>query len=144
MTFPPEVIAAARASQLKWKIPASVILAQWALESNWGRTMPRGSNNPFGIKASGTQPFVTTATHEVLHGRRVAIDARFRRFDSIKDAFDDHGRLLATAGPYVGAMAQVAHPDAFADALTGHYATDPQYGDKLRSIMRSHNLYQYN
>ena len=34
--------------------------------------------------------------------------------------------------------------DAFADALTGVYATDPHYGEVLRSTMRSQGLYQYN
>ena len=49
--LPPEVIEAARASQTRWGIPASVTLAQWIVESAWGSAMPPDSNNPFGIKA---------------------------------------------------------------------------------------------
>lgn len=30
--------------------------------------MPTGSNNPFGIKAAGTQPYVEARTREVIHG----------------------------------------------------------------------------
>lgn len=49
--FPPEVIAAAQAAPARWGAPASITMAQWALESGGGQHMPKGSNNPFGIKA---------------------------------------------------------------------------------------------
>jgi len=142
-TFPPDVIAAAQASHNAWKIPASVTLAQWALESNWGRAMPAGSNNPFGIKAAAGQPYVKATTREVIRGQSVNVVARFRRFASMSEAFDQHGRLLATAHPYAHARTLANNPNAFADALTGVYATDPNYGTALKRIMKSHNLYQY-
>jgi hypothetical protein len=143
-SFPQDVIAAAQASQTAWKIPASVTLAQWALESNWGRAMPTGSNNPFGIKAAQGQPYVEASTREVINGQSVTVVARFRKFASINEAFDQHGRLLATARPYAHARTLINDPDAFADALTGVYATDPNYGTVLKRLMKSYNLYQYN
>jgi hypothetical protein len=142
-TFPPDVIGAAQTSHRRWNIPASVSLAQWALESNWGRQMPTGSNNPFGIKAAAGQPYVEATTREVIRGKSVTVAARFRKFASINEAFDQHGQLLATAPPYARARALVANPDAFADALTGVYATDPNYGTALKRIMKTYNLYQY-
>jgi peptidoglycan hydrolase-like protein with peptidoglycan-binding domain len=140
-----EVIAAARTSHLKWGVPASVSLAQFILESNWGRSMPGGpsSNNPFGIKARAGEPSVAAQTHEVEHGATITIVARFRRFSSLTEAFDAHGALLARGKPYALAMMYKDEPDRFADALTGHYATDPMYGSKLRELMRRNNLYQY-
>jgi flagellum-specific peptidoglycan hydrolase FlgJ len=141
--FPADVIAAAQASQKAWKIPAAVTLAQWALESNWGKAMPSGSNNPFGIKAGEGQPFVEAHTREVIDGKDVTIVAKFRKFASINEAFDQHGRLLATASPYSHARTLVGDPDAFADALTGVYATDPNYGTVLKKIMKTYNLTQY-
>jgi len=33
-------------------------------------------------------------------------------------------------------------PEAFADALTGVYATDPEYGMTLKWVMRSYGLLQ--
>lgn len=142
-TFPADVIAAAQASQKTWKIPAAVTLAQWALESNWGRAMPAGSNNPFGIKATAGDPYVEAHTREVVHGKSITIVAKFRKFASLNDAFNDHGRLLATASPYAHARTLASDPNAFADALTGVYATDPNYGTALKRIMKSHNLYRY-
>lgn len=88
--------------------------------------MPAGSNNPFGIKAAAGQPFVEARTREVIRGEDVTIVARFRKFDSLAQAFDEHGRLLATSRAYARAMKLADHPDAFADALTGVYATDPR------------------
>jgi len=142
-TFPPNVVAAAQASHTAWQIPASVTLAQWALESDWGRAMPAGSNNPFGIKAAAGQPYVEAHTREVIHGQAVTVVARFRKFASINEAFDQHGRLLATARAYSHARTLVNDPGAFADALTGVYATAPNYGTILKRLMKTYNLYQY-
>lgn len=145
MTPPADIIAAAQEAQRKWKIPASVSLAQWALESGWGKHMPPGSNNPFGMKvrAGHDDPSVTVPTREVIHGKSVTVQAPFRRFASIADAFDAHAELLATASVYARARAHLVDPDAFADALTGVYATDPNYGTMLKSIMHGSNLYRY-
>jgi peptidoglycan hydrolase-like protein with peptidoglycan-binding domain len=138
-----DVIAAAEAAQHKWGVPASVTLAQFILESGAGRHMPQGSNNPFGIKARTGEPSVAAPTHEVIGGRSVAITANFRKYTSFAEAFDAHARLLATGKPYIAAMRVKDDPNRFADALTGVYATDPQYGSKLRSIMLRDDLYQY-
>jgi Mannosyl-glycoprotein endo-beta-N-acetylglucosaminidase len=140
---PSEVAAAAVASHSRWTVPASVTVAQWAVESAWGASMPPGSNNPFGIKAVGDQPAVESPTREVINGENVVVTARFRAFDSLTQAFDEHGRLLATATPYKDAMKQKDNPEAFADALTGVYATDPNYGFTLKWVMENYGLSQY-
>jgi len=144
MSIPGSVIQAAELSMQKWKVPASVTLAQWALESNFGKSMPAGSNNPFGMKAAAGYPFVTATTHEVVHGKEITVQARFRKFNSIGDAFNAHGQLLATHPAYTKAIQVADDPDKFADALTGVYATDPHYGEKLKRIMKKYNLYRYN
>ena len=141
---PPDIAAAAVTSQLHWKVPASVTLAQWAVESAWGASMPPDSNNPFGIKAVGGQPGVDAGTREVIGGQDISIVAKFRRFESLAEAFDLHGKLLATNKVYAPAMALAADPDAFADALTGVYATDPKYGYTLKWVMKNYNFTQYN
>jgi flagellum-specific peptidoglycan hydrolase FlgJ len=144
MNFPGNVIQAAKSSMNSWKVPASVTLAQWALESSFGKHMPPGSNNPFGMKAAPGYPYVTATTKEVINGKEITVEARFRRFSSMDEAFDAHGRLLATRPAYAKAMKVAGNPDSFADALTGVYATDPRYGQKLKKIMTTYKLYQYN
>ena len=140
---PSDIVDAAVSSQKKWSVPAPVTLAQWAVESAWGAAMPPDSNNPFGIKAGLLQAAVDAATHEVVDGERISIVARFRKFDSLADAFDAHGKLIATNRVYAKAMTQVQDPDAFADALTGVYATDPQYGFTLKWVMKNYGFDRY-
>jgi flagellum-specific peptidoglycan hydrolase FlgJ len=118
-------------------------LAQWSLESNFGRVMPPGSNNPFGIKAAPGEPFVIAQTAEYVNGKQVFVQAKFRKFDTLADAFDRHGKLLATAQVYAKARHVATDPDAFARALQGVYATDPQYANKLIARMKQYNLYKY-
>ena len=140
---PPDVMEAAIASRLKWRVPASVTIAQWVVESAWGAAMPPNSNNPFGIKAVGDQPAVESLTREVINGETATISAKFRRFESVNEAFDYHGRLLATAPVYKAAMEKQDDPEAFAYALQGVYATDPNYGNVLTWVMRSYKLTGY-
>ncbi|WCT78683.1 glycoside hydrolase family 73 protein [Novosphingobium humi] len=154
-TIPPDIIAAARASQAKWKIPASISLAQWALESAWGKSVS-GKNNYGGItaKVSGAsfphvpgtplEPATLCWTREVVNGQSVRCQRYFKDYASAEDYFDAHGKLLATGKPYAKARALLPDPNAFADALTGVYATDPKYGSTLKAIMRGSNLYQHN
>lgn len=141
--IPPEIITAAQSSQAKWGIPASISIAQWAVESARGTRMPPGSNNPFGIKARAGEPSVGARTREVINGQTVYINDGFRKFASIAEAFDEHGKFLATRSPYANARKVLPDANAFADALTGVYATDPHYGAALKAIMRGANLYQY-
>lgn len=140
---PPDIIEAAKASGRRWGIPASITLAQWIVESAWGAAMPPDSNNPFGIKALEGQPAVESETREVIDGKVVTMVARFRRFASMSEAFELHGKLLSTGSPYRAAMEVVKDPDRFADALTGVYATDPQYGTTLKWVMENYRLKQY-
>lgn len=145
-----EVIRAAQATERKYGVPASITLAQYGLESSYGRRMPRGSNNPFGIKAKAGEPFVNAATTEVIAGKAIRTIAKFRVFDSIADAFDAHAKLLATGRPYAKARAALPDVGAYADELGGgtsrdpRYATDPRYGAKLRRLMRDDGLTRYN
>jgi len=141
----PHTILAAQASERKWKIPTSLSLAQYALESNWG-AKDMGVLNFFGMKARAgkNDPFILLPTREVRNGKSVTEMAKFRRFDNEEQAFDAHGELLGTAPVYANARSKLPDVDAFADALTGVYATDPHYGKALKNIMLVSHLYQYN
>ena len=146
--FPLDVIAAAQAAE-KAFYPlgpfVSVSLAQWALESAYGRAEPADSNNPFGIKAVAGQDSVVAETHETLHGVYVELPQHFAKYASLEDAFMAHAKLLATAPCYHAAQAAQT-PDAYATALQGVYATGipgHPYGAALIAIMKSANLYQF-
>jgi len=137
-----QVTDAAIAARKKWRVPASVTLAQYGLESAWGKKVT-GTFNFFGIKARTGDSYTLCPTHEVIDGKSLSINQPFKNFSSYEDAFDYHGQLLATHDAYRLAMTFADHPEAFAHALTGVYATDPQYGNKLVEIMRTSGLEKY-
>lgn len=123
-----------------------VTVAQFLLESGWGRSGMGDAHNYFGIKARDGEPFVVKATTEFVDGCAVQTRARFRAYRSMAECFADHAALLCTRCRPDGRKlyaAALAHPDdpcAFARALTGLYATDPGYGEKLVAIMRDRGL----
>lgn len=61
------------------------------------------------------------------------------------ERFADHARLICNRSIngkkiYARSLETQNDPIAFANALTGIYATDPQYGSKLVSIVRDRGL----
>lgn len=138
--FPSDVIAAAQATQRSTGIPTSITLAQWALESGWGKQMPPGSNNPFGIKAVAGQPSVRARTREETPtGKSYYITPNFRKFPSMDDAFRAHAQVL-TSDRFAKAREKLPDVDAFADSLTQLYGTSKKYGESLRAIIHQHRL----
>lgn len=137
-------VEAAQEAEKKYGVPAAVTLAQYQLESGSGKHMPTGSNNPFGIKANAAQiasgSFVNAMTTEVVNGQTEHVMQKFAKFDSLADAFDAHAKLLATGKAYANARKHTDDPNAYADALTGKYATDPQYGAKLKQIIMQQRI----
>jgi peptidoglycan hydrolase FlgJ len=121
--------------------PVSLV-AQAALETDWGRSMPRtaggsSSNNLFGIKAgaawSGSR--VQSATQEYDSGTATAVNAQFRSYSSPSQCFQDYVTLLQSNPRYAGALGTGANTQAFATALqSGGYATDPAYASKLGAV----------
>ncbi|WP_036521602.1 glycoside hydrolase family 73 protein [Novosphingobium acidiphilum] len=138
---PDPIVAAARTADRQWHIPASVSLAQWALESGWGAHMP--GNNPFGIKAMPGHAVQRFATHESIHGHLVPCEQRFAAFASLDEAFDCHARLLATAPVYHAAFAALPDTRRFVALMAPHYATAPDYAAKILAVIDSAGLDRY-
>ncbi len=150
--FPPAVISAAQACEIATRIPASVTLAQWAIESAWGERVT-GTNNYFGIKAKkGSLPkdYTMCATHETIGGRSVPCMQPFQNYDTMASGFMAHAALLASGSPYADARKVLmpgwqdpAHVRAFVDAFGEVYATARDYDKTIISEMNARNLYQY-
>jgi flagellum-specific peptidoglycan hydrolase FlgJ len=153
--IPMDVLAAACRSETAHGIPASVTLAQWALESGWGKAVS-GKWNYGGITArvkgavfpyepgSALEPATLCWTHEDYKGQRVKCQRWFKDFDSPDDFFDAHARLIGTSPKYAAARAKLPDVDAFVEAMAPTYATDRNYATTIRSIMKSNKLYAYN
>src|SRR5438477_8267554 len=132
------------AAQSRYGVPASVTIAQAIDESGWGQsTLATRDHNLFGIKGTGPAGSDPLATREYQNGQLVTSTSSFRVYNTTAESIDDHGNLLATSGFYRRSMADRQNPNAFAQGLTGIYATDPSYGTKLISLMRQYDLYRY-
>ncbi len=138
------MLPGALASQRDYGIPASVTIAQAIDESGWGQSgLAMYDHNLFGIKGTGPAGTTSLPTVEYQNGQSVSTVAGFRVYDNVTQSIEDHGQLLANSGYYGQAMAARHNADGFANALTGVYATDPQYGAKLIALMQRYKLYRY-
>lgn len=144
---PQEFIAtiaeAAKASATKMKVPASFTIAEAALESGWGAHAP--GFNLFGVKADTLWKGAITQqrTREFLSGKWIFVMAKFRAYADWEEGLEDHAEFLISNPRYEAAFAfQDGQSFARAVAAAG-YATDPQYADKLISIITAHALGQY-
>jgi flagellum-specific peptidoglycan hydrolase FlgJ len=138
------VAPGAVAAQQRYGVPASVTIAQAIEESAWGQSsLAARYHNLFGIKGAGPAGSVTLPTQEYENGSWITVYAQFAVYRNDAESIASHGELLATSGYYARAMGDRAYPDAFANNLTGVYATDPGYGGNLIALMKLYNLYQY-
>ena len=139
-----DVIAAAKAAMVATRVPASVTIAQYALESGWGKHMPPDSNNPFGIKQFDLSlPHVMASTTEVINGKLVHEMQPFAAYPAIAAAFAAHADLIATKPIYAAAMLALPDVGQFVTLMAEHYATDPQYAQKLLTLIDEDHLEQY-
>jgi hypothetical protein len=138
------VAPGAIAAQQRYGIPGAVTIAQAIDESGWGQSeLATADHNLFGIKGTGPAGSDMRPTQEYENGIWVTRTAPFRVYHNIAESIADHSQLLATGQAYQHAMTARHVPDAFAAALTGVYATDPNYGSHLIALMRLYNLYRY-
>jgi len=124
----------------------SVSIAQTILETG-GKIPPW--NNIVGYKVgSGRQtPYwrgrsVTSKTWEVLDNVRYDdVTAQWRAYDSIEDSLKDQALLfINNPGRYQRVIDARTPNEQAAMLQASGYATDPQYGSKIMSIIRSYNL----
>ena len=145
--FVRELMPAARQAAEALGTRPEAVLAVAALETGWGKHMPRSaegttSNNLFGIKAHGWKGGVTrSSTLEFESGQFQRKVEPFRSYNSPQEAIADFADFLATQPRYKPALAQASDPEAFLRGLhKAGYATDPRYGDKLVAILNSAHL----
>ena len=135
----------AQQSERETGVPASVTIAQAALETGWGKSTRQVANNLFGIKGRGNGGSVKLWTREYIRGRWVKVRANFAAYKTLGDSVAAHGRLISENRIYARAMAvKDQGPAAFTKALQRcGYATDPKYASKLMSIINKRDLTQY-
>lgn len=124
---------------IKYKIPASITLAQGVLESGAGKSeLAIESNNHFGIKCNGWT------------GRKAYHDDDernecFRAYNSVYESYRDHSIFLTTSKRYSRLFnLKITDYKGWAKGLKAcGYATSPIYASKLIDIIEVYKLYVY-
>ena len=143
-SFIASLVPAAVEHRKKYKLFASVTIAQAALESGWGKTvLARKANNLYGIKGIGPAGTIRMDTWEVVDGKDVSVQAGFKVYHCAEECLEDRARILTTLSRY-RAVCWAETPEQQCRAiLAGGWATDPAYADKLIKIIDQYDLQQY-
>jgi flagellum-specific peptidoglycan hydrolase FlgJ len=117
---------------------AKYLVAQDALESNWGKSSLSAYNNFGGIKATAGSKFVEKQTKEwdATAKKMKTVSQKFRVFDSLEDYCKYKVSLLGNSNY----KTFTRKPEQFADSLTTlakyKYATDPNYKMKIDKMVK--------
>ena len=140
-----EIAKIAIALEAQTGCPAQMLIAQWALESQWG-AKPVGHANYFGVKAHPRAAQTCTATTcEVVRGEAVQCQQLFADYDSLEDSCRDYAWLITQAAPYRAAWERYQNDHdlhALITAVAGTYATDPNYAHLAAAIAGQTNVAQ--
>jgi len=140
-----EVTAIAVALEEKTGCPAQLLIAQWALESEWG-AKPAGNNNCFGIKKSDRHNLCcTVTTREVVNGTSIVENLQFADYASLADSCRDYVWLITCGAPYHAAWQQYLNNrdlHTLIAAVARVYATDPGYEQLVATIAGQENVSQ--
>lgn len=114
---------------------AKMLVAQDALESNWGQSSLAEEFNFGGIKAKEGTPFIEKETNEYSDKKgNYKTRAKFRRFNNLEE-YANYKIDLLNGKRY---QAFVGDPSQFYNRIkAGGYATDPSYVPKVTSIYNS-------
>lgn len=126
-------------------LPASVVIAQGALESGWGASII-GRFNLFGRKWNGTGNYIEKETQECINGEWITETDKFQDYDNLLAAIDDWCILMTQEPAYAEALAMWNNThdiDQFVPAMAAVYATDPDYSDKILQTIDANNLQQF-
>lgn len=124
----------------KYKIPASITLAQGILETGGGQSrLALQGNNHFGIKCKEDW------TGKTMSHTDDAPNECFRVYDDPKESYEDHSKFLAFRKYYVN-LFKLDPKDykAWAHGLKkAGYATNPKYAYILIDRIEKYNLNQF-
>lgn len=135
----------AKAAAEKIKIDPRVLIAQAALETNWGRKILPDQNNVsshnlFNIKADAgwNDKSISAKTLEENNGTLKQTTSRFRMYESFKESFEDYIKFIKENGRYQNALQEVHNSMNYLQELQkAGFATDSRYAAKIHDILNS-------
>ena len=147
--FLDKVLPHAQSQYKNTKILPSIVMAQAALESAWGKSeLATKANNLFGVKGDYKGKSYTKRTREEdKNGKSYYVNAPFRKYPSFKESIADHGAFFVSTDWRKKNYAPVLKAKDYktqAKALQScGYATDTKYASKLINLIEEHGLAQF-
>ncbi|ANQ50619.1 glucosaminidase domain-containing protein [Flammeovirga sp. MY04] len=166
-TVPLQKVETALMEQAKYHVPASITLAQAALETGYGKRVV--GNNYFGVKdkSKKTKPITTTeyytleeykmnknivvSSSKIKKGGRVlykcTVKDSFAQYQTPWESFRAHSVFLNKQKRYAPLFTQGRDYKAWANMIGSTkyggvgYATSPLYGELLKKIIQRYHLY---
>ncbi|WP_144626687.1 phage tail spike protein [Bacillus altitudinis] len=135
----------AKKVQKKYKVLASLVIAQGCLESGFGSSdLSKQAYNLFGIKGTYNGKYVLMWTKEQdKQGNETRVQAPFRKYPSFAESLEDLGSMYTRLSRYKAVIGEKDYQKATAAVAKGGYATDINYAMKLNSIIFTYKLTQY-
>lgn len=124
----------------KFKIPASITLAQGLHESDCGNSkLAKEAKNHFGIKCHKSW------TGDKIYKDDDAKNECFRKYNTVEQSFLDHSEFLKNTKRYAFLFDfPVTDYKAWAHGLKkAGYATNPDYPELLIKLIEKHRLYEF-
>jgi flagellar protein FlgJ len=135
---------AAKAAAARLGCDPLVIVSQACLETGFGEHTPhrddgRGESfNFFGIKADASWhgPCAGGRTREFVNGKWIAINGKFRAYESLEAGFMDYAAFIKGNPRYQEALAVAGNPELYLQRLQkAGYASDPRYAIKVLGVL---------
>ncbi len=119
-------------------IPHDFIMAQIIQETGWGKHILEGTHNIFNIKADSSWKGETSShkVWEIEHGKKVWVDAKFRKYTSYEESVKDWLKFLHDNKRYTALFEEKnLSIEEFAHRIQdAGYATDPHYAENIIRI----------
>ncbi len=148
-------LPSARAVELKKGFHRLIMMTAAAQEGSWGNDVV--GNNFFGVKdndgVNGNEILVTTTEYsksgnlkfpvilkKLFTGKlfKYTIKDYFRKYDTAEQSFMDYCLFFENNPRYATALKYKMDPDRFFEEISkAGYATDPNYADNLKAVLKS-------
>ncbi len=121
----------------KYNIPIAIKLSQGMLESQFGKSyLAKNANNHFGIKWKGEGKYVVYADDKP--------NDRFKFYSDVDQSWQDHSNLLTKPRyNHLRSLSKFNYESWAYGLKSAGYATDPNYAQKLISIIEKYKLWRY-
>lgn len=129
----------------KYNILPSVMIAQAILESNYGKSLlSQEANNIFGVKLVRGYASYEIETKEFdENGNAYFVKAAFSKYDSVNESINFYGYMMSNSSRYKDIVGVRDPLTAITIIKNGGYATDPEYVNKVMSVINRHDLTRF-